>query len=837
MNGPNNGQNLSPHNGAIFNWMANTDITSPFLLNSSSMPTVTSLVSPFYQANNNPLLHFRLQETKDFLPRDGWELIHQDFGYTDQGVSRGTPNPGEKVSYPYIILYNRYTGVLRMFVNIGLQDGNTTRMSLTFSSGEDHIQTSLLDMALATSDKPLNALDDFRATAAAPAKLSGLSEYQGSAPLWYYADFPMTYDPCTCRTKSFLDFKSTIIEEAHISLTGDITGDILDKTDLNDGKTIQPPKVTPSLFDGLSSMSLGEIIGGVSEKASQSYNSASSLVQGTIGRLETYANYKPGETPKSIREAADGLAISRLELNTLENLLTSSGKNTATPLKFLKDLPYIGFAIGVIDFLATGGKQTPTPQKVSVSPMAVNLTTNLTGSITKELPKRHISLFNPGSNIPSGEKTGNLYPYYNQTMGVMNLWKTPKLEYKNVRYDSSETHFVGYDDAGREEYSFSCSKVNRYLLHLPDDIEYVMNPAAGFNTSNDKLDISASVIIEFSESAADRITFANEGLFHWVNGATAVTPLIPIGCLRNLDLSFKQPEYSPFRSTVARWLWTSQSSTICDENAQVFNQDDYLVSDVASISYVEMPKVYIKIHANLERLDKTPSTQNVLWVGKYKCNVVSKPSESESYFALSNPVGSFPKDLELNSTTEPNPITSNRTAWRTITIKSGTTFSPSQPITIKAGYNIEVEPGVDIPPNVELVIGLPFDCNTVISPKPISSDDCTGTANIYMGNRAFPRTAEEPTERTIPADSWVNALPNPFSGQTVMQYSIGQSGFVQLTVTDALGRQIATLVDNADHPKGTYEVRFGSPELPSGVYYYTLRTGTFVQTKKLVLIK
>jgi len=71
----------------------------------------------------------------------------------------------------------------------------------------------------------------------------------------------------------------------------------------------------------------------------------------------------------------------------------------------------------------------------------------------------------------------------------------------------------------------------------------------------------------------------------------------------------------------------------------------------------------------------------------------------------------------------------------------------------------------------------------------------------------------------------------------VLQYSIAEPGFARLTVSDALGQHIATLADNSDHPPGTFEVRFDSSELPSGIYYYTLRSGTFVQTKKLMIIK
>ncbi len=59
---------------------------------------------------------------------------------------------------------------------------------------------------------------------------------------------------------------------------------------------------------------------------------------------------------------------------------------------------------------------------------------------------------------------------------------------------------------------------------------------------------------------------------------------------------------------------------------------------------------------------------------------------------------------------------------------------------------------------------------------------------------------------------------------------------VSLKVYDALGREVATLV-NAKQAPGKYSVQFNAAELPSGVYFYTLRAGSFVQTRKMVLMK
>ena len=84
--------------------------------------------------------------------------------------------------------------------------------------------------------------------------------------------------------------------------------------------------------------------------------------------------------------------------------------------------------------------------------------------------------------------------------------------------------------------------------------------------------------------------------------------------------------------------------------------------------------------------------------------------------------------------------------------------------------------------------------------------------------------------------------PNPFNPSTSIQYSIASRQFVTIKVYDVLGKEVATLV-NEEKPAGSYEVEFNSVEtlhatsLPSGVYFYQLRAGEYIETKKMILLK
>jgi hypothetical protein len=78
--------------------------------------------------------------------------------------------------------------------------------------------------------------------------------------------------------------------------------------------------------------------------------------------------------------------------------------------------------------------------------------------------------------------------------------------------------------------------------------------------------------------------------------------------------------------------------------------------------------------------------------------------------------------------------------------------------------------------------------------------------------------------------------PNPFNPSTKINFSIPKSEYVSLRIYDLLGREVKVLV-NGDLTVGEYEVNFDAKGLASGIYYYSLRAGDFVNVKKMVLVK
>jgi flagellar hook assembly protein FlgD len=78
--------------------------------------------------------------------------------------------------------------------------------------------------------------------------------------------------------------------------------------------------------------------------------------------------------------------------------------------------------------------------------------------------------------------------------------------------------------------------------------------------------------------------------------------------------------------------------------------------------------------------------------------------------------------------------------------------------------------------------------------------------------------------------------PNPFNAQTTFQYRLPQPSEVLIEIYDLLGRKVETLL-NGSQPAGNHSISWNSGVNSSGVYFYKIEAGEFVETKKISLIK
>jgi hypothetical protein len=123
---------------------------------------------------------------------------------------------------------------------------------------------------------------------------------------------------------------------------------------------------------------------------------------------------------------------------------------------------------------------------------------------------------------------------------------------------------------------------------------------------------------------------------------------------------------------------------------------------------------------------------------------------------------------------------------------------------------------------------------------PSWSDDITGTYQIWASRIVHLMVGGDdinnPENGIVQDFSLSQNYPNPFNPETKIGFRVSGSGWVSLKVFDMLGREVATLVNEEKAPS-IYEMRWDAGSLASGVYFYQLQAGGFVQSKKLLLLR
>jgi hypothetical protein len=383
--------------------------------------------SPFFKIDNLE----ELRESKDMRWDDGWELIRRHVGLTETNAYTAS-NPEQL----YVILYNKYTGVLRIILLVCRNaDYNAASINLQFDKTTS-FKTDLLELSRGSVSALNKKFTSTAFTTAMP--------FFNENSKWFYADFPMMYDPCTCLTNSKLNIVSKMISTAQINLEGSITGDIHTK---NVGGKAQVQKSGSFGWKEFGEFVTGKV----------------STIHGSIDRFR-------GETQKlaenfgRVDTAGKKLGLANFASFLKDNRFLKAGFNS---------VPWLKGVISMFDVFAAGGKTTPPgPQEVKLLPMAVNLTAKLNGTLEQVNFYHNIKFTNPGSKDAASDPDN--YPYYNEVLGVFNLLQAPVMY--NQRYVDDITNHGG------ENYGTSVF-VNKYHFLL-DSLRYVLNPAAGVTIQN-----------------------------------------------------------------------------------------------------------------------------------------------------------------------------------------------------------------------------------------------------------------------------------------------------------------------------------------------------------------
>ncbi|MFZ1280255.1 MAG: T9SS type A sorting domain-containing protein [Ignavibacteriaceae bacterium] len=147
--------------------------------------------------------------------------------------------------------------------------------------------------------------------------------------------------------------------------------------------------------------------------------------------------------------------------------------------------------------------------------------------------------------------------------------------------------------------------------------------------------------------------------------------------------------------------------------------------------------------------------------------------------------------------------------------------------------NLSQSPGNDYKPKVSYLFGLD---SAMISIIWLHSEN--NKTDFWIAKDKFnPVPGDVEDENNNPFRFIISQnYPNPFNPTTIIHFELLRTDFVSLKVFDLLGNEVAMLV-NEEKSIGNYNVEFNASNLSSGVYYYQLKSGGFIETKKMLLLK
>jgi hypothetical protein len=510
----------------------------------------SQMESPFYKIDNLE----ELRDSKDMKWEDGWELIRRGFGLTDQNTYTT-----DAVPHVYLVLYNKYSGILRVLLKTCRgADYNAAKITLSFNP-LSQVKTDLLEI----SRGAVSAIDK----AFTESAFGAGSKYVNDDTKWFYADFPMMYDPCTCIYKSKLSIISQLISTSQINIEGGITGSIYTQNVGGKAQVQKPGSYNWQNFSGFVNGKLSTAHGSVNTFVTQSQ-----LLAENIGKIDT-TNKK----------------------SALDNL-GSFLKNNQFLKTGLNAVPWLKSAVSLVDIFIGGGKTTTGPQEVKLLPLSVNLTAKLNGTLSVQNQYHDIIFTNPGSK--DAQLDPDAYPYYNEVLGVFNLIKNP-VAFRSDRRIICTNGIRGTGPVDYYTYRFDA-----------DSLFYVLNGAAGLTIENMK----AALVIKTRRRGLNTnpapANMANQQLnssFNFFEGRDA------------LDSTYKfRTDYFDMKCLdreIFNYEESTNSGAAIDCNAQsnwVANKDS----------------LFLKFMINLKRNNTTATTQNVLLVLTYPLKIVVNATEA-----------------------------------------------------------------------------------------------------------------------------------------------------------------------------------------------------------------
>jgi hypothetical protein len=460
-------------------------------------------------------------------PKNGWQVISYNFGKDYLGNTHTSTND---MKDPYFILYNKYTGQLRVLFTIenngGYQDRVNTYLGFPQTSnntgGIGGMPTgNILGSGLFSMYKdPIQTLDEIsNPNIMVPAPANGGTQ-------WSVADYTLQYDPCVCNNNSQLKIEFNNYTTQKIELSGRGVG-----------------ITSPFGTNGKNPTRFGEdfmlqVTEGFNSDGSFMFNSSNELAKSLyVPPMNWLEKLVKNGLNTAFNKATGGL------LGLGGNFLSSAMSSEITPWlnKAVKNNQDFAWAIGKLGIKGdtTGGVTQYSSKDVAgalagylgtaTSGFSMNLfdtkepgPTNFflnefefkavgTSSGLKPAQRNEIDILNPGSLNTKTVTPVKHYPLYNEPLGLFAMLRKPKIKRRAnyLKHESPKRHALDQGDARPDNcdpidavdvWFTGVSKTNKLDYELGGDIQFVLNPSAEIDLEKTQISAAWKIPIIYKKS-------------------------------------------------------------------------------------------------------------------------------------------------------------------------------------------------------------------------------------------------------------------------------------------------------------------------------------------------
>ncbi len=835
-------QNYNPQRPDMrntFNWMQRdpgTGFMTEGFFSTSPFDGRQFYTNPFYSPH--PFLGaVSNAAASDFHPEDGWELIQWGFG---QMLNYTVKIADDIPKVPYIILYNKYDAVVRVWGQSNMNGSDAINIYLKFPDPNTRYRTVHVSATLSNNDNLSQPLDQFTKITTIVA-----SARHPNAETWFYGDFKMAYDPCVCKFESNLEVVFETVEIADIDLNGRYIGTSISIDQLYTRNT-PPYKINANFLASMNydydddSTKSGMLI----------YNNINLLMNDYDKRMKDYKNEKRhGDQMKmwstifTIGAYTLGALKPPLGLAMKKVLKTQAAVDKSKAM--LEATYYAASAAGkYTDAYASRLKES---NQAPGLPSVLHGEMRIKGKLTDRDPTTVVTFGNPGSkNTPlMGENyiIGQpgpdlpLYPFYNEPLGIFALMETPQV---NLYYgfDGPEIPTIdnGVDINGNPITPIPKKIYDRHriVLKLNGDIKYHINPSTNYNKDATRVLFSLKMNTQAPNNAMHS-KFNNFETRHIIDNQFnkhyfLQTPYLPASCFQSMisEIDFSNLVFNSYFDGVQS---IPRGAAIVKPDPRDITLSVMVILESNSLNkdgdpnravhFFTYPVTYQDIEIN--RLNQPYDIENM---GVHNLNSYTMSP-------------AYPDQLTYQNLA----ITSifNVTATNKVNFQNGNLTSSSTS-KFTAGDYIEVLPEYDI--NVsgagEVILEifepeLQFNCeydNTGLLSETQLEQQCTG--NKYKANEILNKkdgsVYRKPTkDGTLKHNSFsIGIHPNP--ANTAFEITTNAVADYQISITDITGRVVLT-VDINQGNKANLDVS----QLQNGIYFVQVNGNGHTTTQKIIV--